>query len=106
MFNSENLKFISNGEKEVEAELLLLLKQAGEKFLTAAHVAVERGDAIAWKTLVHEFKGGTGSLGADNIFDLCEEAERNQNPEERPILLARFEKEVKALIVYINDYLK
>ena len=79
------------GEPDLVVELIeLYLTDGAERFTQIKHAAVT-ADRILLKKTVHTFKGSSGSLGFQQIVELCEQLERVQGQDNVKALLERLE---------------
>lgn len=69
------IRTFSEGDPEVEKELIRLFREQSRKHILNLSKALENNDHEAWCTAAHTFKGGALSIGADRLGSLCGEAQ-------------------------------
>lgn len=93
----------SPGEPDVVVELIdLYLTDGTERIRQIKHAAVT-ADRILLKKAAHSFKGSSGSLGFDQIAELCEQLERIDD-DNRKALVERLEFKFAGLCATLRKF--
>jgi HPt (histidine-containing phosphotransfer) domain-containing protein len=67
--NYNRLNEITGGDENCNAELMELFKQTVDKCY--AILKAKDTDDGAWQAALHELKGATGNIGADELYRAC-----------------------------------
>lgn len=96
------LKTFSEGDIEMEKELILVYAQQSDKNMAALTSALDSSDTQAWQSAAHMFKGGSLGIGAKKLGALCNEAQHFTGTQPEQVIL--FEK-IKSEYTCVKDYL-
>ncbi|MDR3449135.1 MAG: MHYT domain-containing protein [Alphaproteobacteria bacterium] len=97
------LRSFSGEDREMEQELLILFVGQSDENMQTLDANKTGDNPVAWKEAAHMLKGGSASIGAVLLAELCNEAQHFTGaPQER---LDLFEK-IKGEYGRISDYLK
>lgn len=71
----DRLALFTDGDLEEEKALIDLFVTYAEESLTDLHDAMTAADGEQWQKAAHKLKGSAANLGAQNLADICLEAE-------------------------------
>jgi HPt (histidine-containing phosphotransfer) domain-containing protein len=94
--NLENLREITGGDREIEAELFKMFLDTATECLTGLTQALQTGSDEAWRKQAHAFKGISYNLGAENLGELCRQAQdaASASVADKTLLLAKLQDEL------------
>jgi HPt (histidine-containing phosphotransfer) domain-containing protein len=75
--NFDNLRAITDGDPELEAELFRLFFESSDDCMAGLRAALAADDAMAWRERAHAFKGVCFNLGAESLGALCKQAQED-----------------------------
>lgn len=79
----ERIIAITGGDKAVEEQLFTLFFASSERCVSKMEEALAANDLAAWKSVCHEYKGASASLGAVPLSERCGAAEQHSpNPDD------------------------
>lgn len=89
------LRTLTGGDFEVEKELMMTFVDQSDKNIEALRETVsEEGEHKPWTEAAHMLKGGSGSIGAEELRKLCNEAQLYKGDSNgRSLLLKKIETE-------------
>lgn len=75
IFNRESLLYFTEDDRILSAQLLSMALQDIPVFFTNASMLVQKKEYLDAAVWIHKMKGIAGTVGAENLYDLCIKAE-------------------------------
>ncbi len=75
IFNVQALRALTDGEVDIEAQLVVLFCQTVESCLERLEMLVAQDPQAQWPSVIHELKGAAANIHADALADLCQGVE-------------------------------
>lgn len=92
IFNVQALRLLTDGEAEIEAQLVMLFCQTVESCLERLEMLVAQDTHTHWSSVIHELKGAAGNIHADALAELCRAVEHiGDDPAFRQAALAKLQ---------------
>jgi HPt (histidine-containing phosphotransfer) domain-containing protein len=92
------------GEPDLVVELIdLYLTDGAERVTQIKHAAVT-ADRILLKKAVHTLKGSSGSLGFDQIVELCDQLDRVQGQDDLKALVERLQLKFASVCATLREF--
>lgn len=76
VFNLFLLRDLTDGNAELEAELVRLFGQTARKCLMKLQALAMRDEHDEWDDIIHELKGAASNLQAAQLAEICKTAEK------------------------------
>lgn len=73
--NLDNLRALTDGDVDTELELFDLFYESSAECLAALKACLETGEGEIWRKQAHALKGIALGLGAQELGDLCKQAQ-------------------------------
>lgn len=99
-----NLREITDGDKEMEAELFREFISSCDNYISDLGNMLDSDKNEVWRTTAHAFKGISVNLGAAHLGELCKKAqERNTaSVQEKTILM----EDIKNAYAEVKEFLQ
>lgn len=99
-----NLMFDGSDNDEI-AQLVNLFDVETEKLIKLLEVSCLEGDQEEWRKAAHKLKGSSANLGAEYLFQICQEAEKASEADmlEKGSLLENIKSQYQCLQDFLNQ---
>lgn len=71
IFNVQALRALTDGDEDIEAQLVVLFCQTVESCLERLEMLVAQDPQAQWPSVIHELKGAAANIHADVLAELC-----------------------------------
>ncbi len=75
MIDFERLRAITGGDPKLEKRLFDLFLSTIDRCASRLALALKQDTRDDWPAALHELKGAAVNVGADNVADICQQAE-------------------------------
>ena len=100
----EFLRGIIDNDREFEKELLTIFVENAQRNLAKMEEALRGGDNNSWYMAAHAFKGASASIGAFNLSQLLEYAQKH--PEENSDQKVKIISDVKEEFKLVHEFIQ
>ena len=100
----EHLKIFTDGDAEEEKELFKIFFEQAELSIADLENSCDKVGNDNWQSAAHKLKGSAANLGANNLAEICKQAEHNcsTTADEKLTMLGAIQKELEVMHKFTN----
>lgn len=105
--DTEFLRSIIENDKEFERELFTIFSENAHRNVMKMEDAIKASDNNSWYMAAHAFKGASASIGAFDLSDILEYAQKHpeENFDQKSVILDKVREELTLVLDFINTEL-